>query len=132
VRAHRLDLSLLQKSQQTHLKRRRDFRDFVEKHRAAVGGRKQAEPVADRARERAAPMAEQFRLQQFVRQRTAILREKQMALALPKKCTARAMSSLPVPVSPWISTGKSVAAALRARLHTSTMSSLANTSLSNS
>ena len=48
--------------------------NLVEKHRAAVGRAKQAETVADRAGEGAPLVAEQLRMQQFVRHAAAVLR----------------------------------------------------------
>jgi hypothetical protein len=83
--------------------------DLVEKDRAAVRDLEQALLVLVRARERAAHVAEQLALEQRVGQRGAVLRHEALALARPRS-VARATRSLPVPVSPVISTVASVPA----------------------
>ena len=59
----------------------RHLGDLVEKHGAAVGGAKQAEPVRDGAGEGAALVAEQLRLQQLVGHAAAILHHQRAGAA---------------------------------------------------
>ena len=79
--------------------------DLVEEDRAAVGHLEQAPLARARAGEGAALVAEQLALDQLGRDRRAVdLDERLVARAALSRWMARAMSSLPVPRSPVIST----------------------------
>jgi hypothetical protein len=70
--AHARELAVLQYVEKLRLKADRDLADLVEHERALRGQFELARLVAIRARERAPLMAEQLRLEQFLRQRRAI------------------------------------------------------------
>ena len=109
VRAERLDGPLLQHAQQLGLGRQRDLGDLVEQQRAAVGRLEAAVAALDRAGERAALVAEQLGLEQRLGERGAVDRDERLARARElRSCSVRATSSLPVPLSPVISTGASL------------------------
>src|SRR5205085_646488 len=72
VRTDASNLPLLQRAQQFHLKRRSRLRYLVEKNSSAVGFLKQAAPLALGPCERAAHVAEQFRLDKLRRYRAAV------------------------------------------------------------
>jgi hypothetical protein len=84
----------------------RQLADFVEEQRSAVGGVRSG-PVrsAHRAGERAPPVTEELGLDQFGRDGAAIDRDEGRAARGLARWMARAISSLPVPLSPSISTG---------------------------
>ena len=89
---------------------RRHLADLVEEERAAVGLLEEALLVAQRAGEGAALVAEQLALEQVLGQRAAVDRQDALLARGLEKWMARAMSSLPVPLSPWISTVDAVRA----------------------
>jgi len=64
--------------------------------------------VAARPGERAFDVAEQFRFEQFGRNRTAVDRDERLVWRGLARWIARASSSLPVPDSPWIRTDASL------------------------
>src|SRR3712207_1532347 len=73
--ADALERSLLQDAQELRLKHGRQLADFVEEERAAVRDFELALLLRERARERAALVPEQLRLQQSLRQRRAVYRD---------------------------------------------------------
>ena len=103
---------LLQHAQQLRLQRERQLADLVEEERAAVGAaRSGPRACSRRAGERAAHVAEELALEQRLRDRRAVDRHERAARA--RGCAswmARATSSLPVPVSPRMSTVRAVGA----------------------
>ena len=109
--ADALELALLQHAQQLGLQLERDLADLVEEQRAAVGELEAADAVAQRAGERALLVAEELALEQLARDRRAVDADQRPVAALGcASWMARAISSLPVPVSPVISTVASVGA----------------------
>ena len=98
--ADALELALLQHAQQLHLQRRAHRPDFVEEQRALVRLLEPSLPVADRAGERAAHVAEQLGLEQRLRNRAAVERDEAVQRAagccgesrarpLPCRCRSR-------------------------------------------
>src|SRR5205085_5923526 len=71
-----LELALLQHSKQLYLHRRRDFADFVQKDRAAMGLLELPFLLTHRSGKGAALVPEEFRLQQRFSQRPAIYSNK--------------------------------------------------------
>ena len=78
VAADAHDLALLQNAQQVGLRLQADVADLVEEYRSAVGNLELALLAILRARERAFFVAEQFALQQRLRQRAAVDRHHRM------------------------------------------------------
>ena len=74
-----LELVLLQHAQQFHLQRRSQFPDLVEKHDAALGYLEPALFLRDRSGERPSLVPEQITLQQRLRDRRAVDRDKRLA-----------------------------------------------------
>ena len=72
IRAQALHLPVLQHAQQLGLYGERQFADFIQKQRAAVGQLKLATPVRHRSGKRAAHMAKQLAFHQCFGQRRAI------------------------------------------------------------
>ena len=70
--AHPLEFSLLQHSQQFHLKLRRRGVDFIQKNRAGVRGLKATRAVGDSTGERTPHVAEEFAFQQTLGKCTAV------------------------------------------------------------
>ncbi len=104
VRSQLRDALLLQHAQQAHLHVHRHLADLVEEQRAAV---RELE-LPHRARlarpgERPALVAEQLGGQQVARQGAAVDGH-ELAVRPLRRCSARATTSLPVPVSPNSST----------------------------
>ena len=80
--------------------------DLVEEEGAAVGQLEAALLAAGRAGEGALLVAEQLGLEQGLGERRAVHRDERPARArLERSWMARATSSLPVPLSPWIEHG---------------------------
>ena len=105
------ELAVLQHLQQLRLQRRLHLADLVEEHRAVVGELELARLVLDGAGERAALEPEQLRFEQLRGQRRAVdLDERLVPPRRGADGCARATSSLPVPLSPRISTVTSVSA----------------------
>ena len=103
----------------------RQLADLVEEQRAAVGQLEAALALRDGAGERALLVTEQLALEQRLGQRRAVDRhERAGARRAEKRCSARATTSLPVPVSPVISTDELVCAAAIARRQASRISAL--------
>src|SRR5690606_27742515 len=73
---HRLDLALLQRTQQLDLDLQRNLADLVEEQRAAIGLLEATSPRSHRAGERALLVAEQLGLQDRLGQRRAVGRDK--------------------------------------------------------
>ena len=101
-------LALLQDAQQLALHAGRHLADLVEEQRAAVGDLEQAARVALGAGEGAAHVAEQRRFEQRLGDGGAVLADERASRRGPFEWMARATSSLPVPLSPWITTGSVV------------------------
>ena len=74
-RAQRHDLALLHGAQQLDLRRGGQLADLVEQQRAAGGRRDHARAILRRAREGAAPIAEELALDQVLGQRAAVDRD---------------------------------------------------------
>src|SRR5207245_2770216 len=72
VRADPLDLPLLQRSEELHLRLERKIADFVEKNRALVGRLEEADARGDGAGERAAGVAEKLALHEVDGDRRAV------------------------------------------------------------
>jgi hypothetical protein len=104
----------LQHAQQLDLPGQRQLADLVEEDGAGVRALELAAPVVGRAGERALLVAEQFGFEQAVRNRAAVDRDERLVGARPLAWITLAISSLPVPLSPSISTGRSVGAAFSA------------------
>jgi hypothetical protein len=103
--ADALELALLQHAQQLGLQGRRDLADLVEQQRAAVGQLEAALAHPVGAGERALLVAEQLALEQGRRTGRRSSRTASAARrAGGRAWIARAISSLPVPLSPVIST----------------------------
>jgi hypothetical protein len=106
--AHAHHFALFQHAQQPRLQGQRHFADFVEEEGAVVGRLEQARMAAPaRAREGPFLVAEQLRLQQGLGDGAAIDGDEgRFAPRLRglSRWMACATSSLPLPVSPWIST----------------------------
>jgi hypothetical protein len=79
--ADALDLALLQHAQDLGLRRERHVADFVEEDRAAVAEFELAQPLHRRAGERPPFVAEEFALDQIVRDRGAVDRDERFARA---------------------------------------------------
>ena len=110
VEPTRLTVARLEHAQQAHLQVERHLGDLVEEQRAAVRALEEAVVLARRAGEAALLVAEQLALDQVRRDRAAVDREEGAARARECSCSVCATSSLPVPVSPMISTVASVGA----------------------
>ena len=80
--AHRLDLVLLDRAQQLHLRRRRQLTDLVEKQHAAVGFREFADMALGRAGEGAFLMTEQDRFHEIFRDGAAVDGDEGLGAAL--------------------------------------------------
>ena len=104
------DLALLQHAQQLGLQLERHVGDLVEQQRAALGDCSNLPArLLGGAGEGAALVAEQLALEQLARDRRAVERdERPAASAASGSGSTLAISSLPVPLSPWISTVASV------------------------
>ena len=110
-------VALLERAQELRLQRRGSSPISSRKQRAAVGRLEQAAPGGDGAGERAALVAEQLGLEQRLGQRRAVDRhERAVGARAARRGCARATSSLPVPVSPSMSTVASSAGHARDQL----------------
>ena len=106
--ADRHDLPLLEESQQLRLHVERQIADLVEKDRAADGGADHAGLVGHRAGEAAAPVAEQLAVGELAGRAGAVVGQEHRGAAGEPAWIARATRSLPVPLSPVISTVRSL------------------------
>ena len=102
--AQALQFALLQDAQEFGLQIHRQFADFVEEERAALGLFEAADAALEGAGEGAAHMAEELAFQQGFGEGAAVDGDEGLGAAAPARCRARAASSLPVPVSPVIRT----------------------------
>src|SRR5436190_7553654 len=106
--ADSLNLMILKDTEQRNLCFRRQIANLVEEDRAAIGGFEPAEAPLQRARERALLVAEELGGDE----RRGIAAQFTRMKARPARCDflwmARAISSLPLPVSPLMSTVESV------------------------
>jgi hypothetical protein len=98
--ADALDHPLLQEAQQLDLQRQRDVADLVEEQGAALRQLDLAGRGLDRAGEGAALVAEQLGLEQVLGDGGAVDGDERAAARRLFSCTARASSSLPVPLAP--------------------------------
>ena len=109
--ADALELLLLEHAQELRLQVERQVADLVQEERAAVGQLEAPDPPRDGAGERAPLVAEQLALEQRRGDGGAVdLDERPLAPRGSAGGSARAISSLPVPVSPRMRTAASVAA----------------------
>ena len=92
-------------AQQLRLQRRGHLGDLVEEERAAVGQLEAAQPPLGGAGEGAALVAEQLALDERLGDGRAVEGDERLLARSERSWSARATSSLPVPVSPWTSTG---------------------------
>ena len=108
--ADRHDLALLEEAQQLGLHVDRQVADFVEEERAAGRGADEARLVRARAPvNEPAAMAEQLTVGELARGRRAVVGQEDGArCASEPTWMARATSSLPVPLSPVMSTVRSL------------------------
>ena len=84
---------------------RRHLADLVQENRAAVGDLEEARLAGGRrAGERVFLVAEELRLEERLVQRRAVDLHEALVAPADERWIARAISSLPVPLSPWIST----------------------------
>jgi hypothetical protein len=93
------------------LHRRRHVADFVKKEGAISSFAKHANAIGGGTGEGAFDVSKKFALQQVCGYGRAVDRDKGFVLREPWSCSARATSSLPVPVSPRIKTVASLSAA---------------------
>ena len=122
VFADAADFAAFQHAQQLGLHRLGQLADFVEKDRAAVGDFEQADAMLVGPGERAFAMAEQLAFDQRFGQRAAVDRhERHRRPAGFDRARSRATSSLPVPVSPKMSTVDCVGATLAISVRTRSM-----------
>jgi hypothetical protein len=77
--ADRLDLALLQRAQQLHLRRQRQLADLIQEQGAAIGFRELADMAVGGAGEGSALVTEQDRLNQIVGNGAAIDRNERLA-----------------------------------------------------
>ena len=91
---------------QLGLRRQRHVADLVQKQSAAVGVLEQARLVLGGAGEGALHVAEQLAFKQRFDHRRAVQHHVAARAAGLSRCSARATRSLPVPVSPVISTAR--------------------------
>ena len=118
VAAEPLEFLLLQDAQQFRLKFQRNVADLVKKERAFVGEFEPSRFLGDGAGERSFFVAEQLALEESKRDCGAIQFDESRSRCDCSACESRAQSSsLPVPVSPRISTLESVGATTDTRLN---------------
>ncbi len=103
-RAYALHLLILQDAQELGLRRQRQFADFVQEQRAAAGKFEEAGAILRGSGERSLDVAEQLAFEQRLDNRGGIADDKGPVPHGLSRCSAFATSSLPVPVSPVIST----------------------------
>jgi uncharacterized protein YoaH (UPF0181 family) len=104
VAADAVELAVRQHAQQPRLQVERHVADLVEEQRAAVGLLEAAAARGLRAGEGAALVAEELAFEQVLRDRRGVDGDERTAARGLCLCSARATSSLPVPLSPVIST----------------------------
>jgi hypothetical protein len=104
--ADALVFAVFQHAQQLRLELERQFADLVEEQRALGGVLEVAGARCGRAGERALRVAEQRGFDERRRDRGAVQGERARAARGPSPWSARATSSLPLPDSPSIRTGK--------------------------
>ena len=117
--ADALEFLLLEDAKYLGLQRQRHVADLVEEQRAAVALLEFADMTAVGSGERTFFMTEQFALQQVLRNGGAVEGEEWGLGSVAMLVEARATNSLPVPLSPVISTGTSWAATRPMALYTS-------------
>ena len=105
IAADALELAVLEHAQQLRLQVDVELADLVEEDGAAVRLLEAAVMLSDGAGERALLVAEQRRLDQLLRDRAAVEHDERLAAcASTRWWMPRAIISLPVPVSPVMST----------------------------
>ena len=103
------DDALLQRAQELHLEVQRQLADLVEEERALVGAWNLPGAARDRAGEGALHVAEELALDEVLGDGAAVDGdERARSRGCERRWSSRAMSSLPVPVSPVMSTLMSV------------------------
>ena len=117
-RADAPDLALLEHAQELHLHLRADLADLVEEERPAVGLLEEAALRGGRARERAPLVPEELTLEDRLGERRAVHRDERLVARGLFAWMARATSSLPVPLSPTMSTVAVVGATCATVLYT--------------
>ena len=116
------DDALLQRAQQLHLQVERQLADLVEEERAAVGRLELAGPRRDGAGEGALHVPEELTLDEVLGDGAAVDDdERPVRRGCERRWISRAMSSLPVPVSPVMSTEMSVVATFCSLRNTSSI-----------
>ena len=106
----RLMVRCLEHAQQLGLEREVELADLVEEDGAAVGLLEAAVLRSTAPVNAALLVAEQRALDQLARDRAAVEDHERLAACAAPRCSARATSSLPVPVSPLMSTVSSLGA----------------------
>ena len=112
------DLAVLDDAKQSNLGGEGELADLVEKERPAIGLLEPALPAGDRAGEGAGLVAEELGVDQFRRDGAAVHTPERTTPERGVLVDARAMISLPVPVSPKRSTGALLRETMRARAMT--------------
>ena len=102
--ADRCDFAGFEEAEQLRLQLEAEFADFVEEEGAVAGAADDAGVVAVGAGEGAAPMAEQMALERSRGMAAQLKGTNGLAARSEYLCTARASTSLPVPLSPVMST----------------------------
>ena len=98
-------ISSCEHAEELHLEVQRQLADLVEEERAAVGLLEEAAAVGRRVGERALLVAEELALEEVLGDGAAVDGDERRALARATACgCARATSSLPMPLSPVMST----------------------------
>ena len=122
------NLAVLEGAQQLRLERERQLGDLVEEERAAMRRLEQPLLLGGRAGEGAADVAEQLRLEEARRERRARSPPRRTSRGAARRAwSARATTSLPLPLSPRITTGASESAKSWARFSTACMAGLSAT-----
>ena len=105
VLAHTLQFSTLEKTQQLGLKCQWHLANLIQKQRAAIRSFNTSCPALYGTSEGAARVSEKLGLQQCLRKWRRSSAQRRVGQPVgSERCRARATTSFPVPVGPWIST----------------------------
>ena len=107
ITPHPLEFFLLQYPQECDLRFHRQFADFIQEQCPAIRGFKPAQPPLQCAGEGSLFVSEKLGSNQRLRNGGAVDLTKALVARFDLRCSARAISSLPVPVSPRIRTVES-------------------------